>query len=42
MQVAMLNGIKCWPYKNQYIHKMSIVERRNLKWISKNTLKKEL
>ena len=29
--LVMLHGIECWDFKKQYIHRMSVTERRMLR-----------
>ena len=37
--LAILYAIEFWAVKKQYIHKISVVIKRTLRWISGNTQK---
>lgn len=36
---TMLYGNECWVLKKQHVHKISVVEIRIFRWISRNTRK---
>ena len=37
--LVMVYGTECWVVKKQHIHKMSVVEMRMLRWITKGKIR---